>query len=203
MQRTLPPLSMNISRMIASASLAAVCLATASPALAATSDEILTQQKEFQAEELCAGRNARDQGRCIGDAIKRMKAMLKDFNDALNEERDAWYKENGAMGATTEYRTALRAYLDEVSAKRKLFRQQQQEIEKSFYSERKTVRQTETKPSTTYSRTITSEDMEAATQKCSKQSDASGLRVCLRLQLRLINPATRQLNITPEGTRVR
>ncbi len=192
---------MHLSRIIASASVAAVCLTSAAPALAATSDDILAEQKAFKAADLCTGRNERDQGRCIGDAIKRMKTLLKDFNDALSEERAAWYKENAALGTGSEYQTALRAYLDSINTKRKQFRQQQQEIEKMFYAERKTVRENAPAEKKTYTRKITSADMEEAKKKCAKQSDASGLRICLRQQLKLIDPTTRQLNISPTGVR--
>jgi hypothetical protein len=194
---------MRLSRTIASLSTAVICLTSAAPAFAATSDDILVEQKAFVATELCTGRNARDQGRCIGDVLKRMKAMLKDFNDALNEERAAWYKENAALGTGTEYQTALRSYLDSITAKRKLFRDQQKEIEKLFFTDRKTVRENATPEKKSYTRKITSADMEEAKKKCANQSDASGLRVCLRQQLKLIDPTTRQLNISPTGTRTR
>ncbi len=195
---------MRLSRIIASASVAAVCFSSAAPALAATSDDILVKHKAFKAADLCEGRNERDQGRCIGDAIKRMKALLKDFNDALAEERTQWYKDNSSLGATAEYQTALRAYLDEISAKRKQFTQQQREIEKLFFTERKAVREnTASTEKPTYTRKITAADMEAAKEKCAKQTDSSGLRVCLRQQLKLIDPTTRQLNISPAGARTR
>jgi hypothetical protein len=199
----IPPLLMRLSRIIASVSVAAACFSAAAPALAATSDDFLAEQKAFKASDLCEGRNQRDQGRCIGDAIKHMKALLKDFNDALAEERAQWYKDNSNLGATTEYQTLLRAYLTEISAKRKLFRDQQKEIEKLFFSERKTVRENTLTEKTTYTRKITSADMDAAKEKCAKQTDSSGLRVCLRQQLKLIDPTTRQLNISPDGARTR
>lgn len=192
---------MTITRILNSAVAAMLCMGIAAPAFAATTDEILAEQKAFQANDICAGRTERNLGKCIGDVLKRIKNLRKEFADALDVERKAWYDEHAGLGVSAEYSTALRALITEATAKRKLFNDQQRIIEKLFFNTRKDVRENATATTKTYTTNVDAAAMEAATLKCAKASDARGLRLCLRQQLRLLDPATRQLNISPAGTR--
>ncbi len=193
---------MTITRILNSAVAAMLCIGISAPAFAAsTTDEILAKQKEYQADEVCTGRTDKNLGKCIGDALKRIKALRKEFADALDVERKAWYDEHAGLGVSTEYSTALQEFIAATTAKRKLFNDQQRIIEKLFFNSRKDVRENATSTTTTYTTNVNAAAMEAATLKCAKESDARGLRLCLRQQLKLMDPATRQLNISPAGTR--
>lgn len=192
---------MTSARIFNSAVAAMLCMGIAAPAFAATTDEILAQQKTFQADDICAGRTERNLGKCIGDVLKRIKALRKEFADALDVERKAWYDEHAGLGVSTEYSKALQTFITATAAKRKLFNDQQRIIEKLFFNSRKDVRENATATTKTYTTDVDATAMEAATLKCAKVSDARGLRLCLRQQLRLLDPATRQLNISPAGTR--
>ena len=186
---------MQRHRLIASALTAAVALSAAAPAaLAMTSDEVIALQKEFKANDMCADKTQRLRGKCIGDVIKRIKSLRDEFRDALEDERKAWYDANSYLGVSTEYTSAIQKYTQDVLAKRKVFNDQQREIEKKFFDEQKAfLKQNGGSTGSGYTRPVTKTDLETATQKCAKQKDASGLRVCLRTQLRLSDPNARQM----------
>lgn len=193
--------TMTPTRILNSAVAAMLCMGIAAPAFAATTEEILAEQKTFQTQSICEGRTERNLGKCIGDVLKRIKALRKEFTDALDVERKAWYDEHASLGVSTEYSKALQEFIAATGAKRKLFNDQQRVIEKLFFDSRKDVRENATTTTKTYTTDVNAAAMEAATLKCAKVSDARGLRLCLRQQLKLLDPTTRQLNMSPAGTR--
>jgi hypothetical protein len=198
-----PAYRMIPRRILSSLAAVSLSLTVLQPAFAATptTDDILTELRSFDPDTMCEGRTAKDLGRCIGDVVKRLGTLRKDFSQATRTERDAWYTLHGYLGVSSEYSTELQKYLDSTKAKRTEFTELQRTLEKAFFTVRKQVLESSGTGSTTYSRRLEKTDIETATAKCAKQTDKSGLRVCMRQQLRLLDPRTRQLNITPGGAR--
>lgn len=184
---------MIATRVFASGMAAALSLSIAAPAFAATSDEVLLTQASFRTDDLCEGKTGAMRGRCIGDVLKRLKALRKEFRDALELERDEWKDAHAHLGVGAEYTKGLQEYTQSVNAKRRLFNEQQRVIEKVFFDEQKAIRTsaTSTKPRG-YTRQVTAGDLDAAEEKCSRYKDSSALRLCMRQQLRLIDPAATQ-----------
>ncbi len=194
---------MIFQRLLSSVVTASVCMSFVQPVVAATktSDDILVELKAFDASSMCEGREGKNLGRCISDVVKRITALRNAFNDALKIERNAWYAEHGNLGVSSEYATKLQEYLSDVKEKRSAFSDIQRSLEKTFFTTRKEVRESTTANSLSVSRKLEPNDMEAATAKCAKQSNANGLRICLRQQIRLMDPNTRLLNISTSGSR--
>lgn len=187
------------NRLIAAALTSATLVSMVPVAFAQSSDEILAEQKTMQVEQVCEGRDRsqRAYGKCIGDAINRIKLLRDEFKDALEEERTAWYNEHSNLGVSAEYRTALNEYTAEVAAKRKLFNEQQRTIEKAFFDAQKSIRlggvsassssAASSRPTTRLT-TTTEKEAEA---KCANQKNESAIRVCMRQQLRMQTPNAR------------
>lgn len=206
---TLSPYPMLARRILSSLVTATMCFSLMQPAMAARSsstatstDEVLATLKAFDPNTICTDRTGKDLGRCIGDVLKRIASLRNDFVQAERKERQAWMDAHGTLGIGTEYRTALQAYSDSVKAKRAEFTKIQRELEKIFFDQRKAILNSVSSGTGSFTRVIKADDMQNATAKCAKQSDASGLRICLRQQLRLLNPKTKLLNISPEGVRM-
>ncbi len=182
-----------ISRLLSSLTAASLCFSIMTPAFAAaaTTDEVLAELASFKPETMCAGRTDSNLGRCIGDVIKRIAAMHKEFTEALRTERDVWYGENGNLGLSTEYYIQLQTYLAGVKQKRTAFTDLQRSLEKTFFAARKQVLENAQKVTEAPTRTITAVDMDGAKAKCATQTNDTALRVCLRQQLRLLSPKTR------------
>lgn len=190
-------------RLISGLAAVTVSLSVMQPAFAAavSTDEVLAELRTFNPDTICKGRTGKDLGRCIGDVIKRLSYLRNDFSQAMRAERDDWYELHGYLGVSAEYSTKLNEFLDGVKVKRTEFNTLQRTLEKAFFAVRKEILESSGTGSTTYSRRIEKSDVENATAKCAKQTDRSGLRICMRQQLRLMDPRTRQLNITPAGSR--
>lgn len=187
---------MTASRLFASGIAAALSLSVAAPALAATSDEILLTQASFRTDDLCEGKTGTLRGRCISDVLKRIKALREEFRDALEVERDAWKAEHAHLGVSTEYSKGLQEYTQGVIAKRKLFNEQQRVLEKVFFDEQKTIRTTSTAGKARgYTRQVETGELDAAKEACSALKDSSAQRLCMRRQLRLIDPEATQRGI--------
>lgn len=177
-----------------------LCFSIAAPAFAKSSDEILAEQKSMSVTTVCEGRDRtlRAYGKCVGDALKRINILREEFKDVLEEERKEWYLNHSNLGVSTEYSKALKAYTDEVNAKRKLFNIQQREVEKIFFAAQKAVRATGLSSSSSSSRgsartPVTSTAEQEAKKKCSYQKDTTALRICMRQQLRLLDPAAKKM----------
>lgn len=194
-----------ITRITSAAVTGTLLFSLAVPAFAKTTDEIIAEQKSFKANELCEGKEGTNRGRCIGDVIKRINILKDEFKDALEEERTAWYLEHSNLGVSTEYRTALNAFLASTKTKRSTFTSQQREIEKLFFALQKEIRKTSseiTPQKEHFTRRLTTMDLETATKKCenqSKRKDLRAVRLCVRQQLR--DPAARQMGAAQRSQR--
>lgn len=188
---------MNRSRICTSGIAAMLSLSMAAPALAVSSDELLDIQTSFRTDDLCNGKTGTLRGRCISDVLKRIKALREEFRDALKIENTEWRSDHSHLGVSAEYKKALQEYTRDVSAKRRLFNEQQRDIEKAFFAEQKKIR-TSAKADTPrgFTRTVKAGDMKAATKLCSSHKDSSAQRLCMRRQLRLIDPAARRMGGT-------
>lgn len=185
-----------LHRTIVSAGLtAALSLSIIPSALALTSDDVLAKQQSLKAVEMCDGKSGTFRGKCITDVIKRIAMLRDELKDALEIERAQWYAEHAHLGVSTEYTKALQAYTKEVSAKRKLFNTQQREIEKIFFTKQKEALRTQQSGSSSSrsGRSINTTDLESAEQKCANQRSDTARRICLRQQLRLMDPAARRM----------
>lgn len=186
-----------LHRASAAALTVLLSLSSVPAAYALTSNEILDEQKAIKGDELCSNKSGDQQGKCISDVLKRIKQLRDDFADALKEERVQWYFANTALGGGEEYAAALAQYTKDAQVKRQLFNAQQREIEKMFFSRQKIVRgsgmTSSSSSSSAYSRKVTSGDMTAAKDKCAKVKDEEGQRICLRTQLRLIDPKSKKM----------
>lgn len=187
-----------LHRASAAALTALLSLSSVPAAYALTSTEILEEQKAIKGDELCSNKSGEQQGKCISDVLKRIKQLRDDFADALKEERVQWYLDNSNLGAGEEYAAALSQHTRDAQAKRQLFNAQQREIEKLFFSRQKIVRgggasSSSSSSSKAYSRKVTVDDMTAAKEKCASVRDEEGQRICLRTQLRLINPKSKKM----------
>ncbi len=184
-----------------------ICFSIATPAFAKTSDEILDEQKSFTVNQVCEGRDRtqRAYGKCIGDALKRINMLRDEFNDALEIERTEWYESHSHLGVSAEYSQALKEFTTGVTAKRKLFSDQQRAAEKVFFAAQKTVRQEGLSSSSNSSRSslrpVKATDEKAAALKCAKVKDDNGKRLCIRQQLRLLNPGLSQMGAASGRTR--
>jgi hypothetical protein len=183
---------MKGQKFIAAAISAASLFSIATPAFAATSDEIIAKQMEFNANEMCGDKTERLRGKCISDVLKNISRLKDEFRDALRKERKAWDEEHETLGISAEYSAALSEYTKTVLEKRKKFDQQQRTLEKSFFAEQQKYRidnsGTQTRGN---AKRISKEEMAAGIEKCAIQKDDSALRVCLRQQLRLQDPTKR------------
>lgn len=194
---------MNTRRILSSIATATICFSMMQPAFAssASTDEVLAELKTFDPSTMCAGREGKNLGKCIGDVIKRISTLRFEFTQAEKRERNAWYQEHGQLGVSAEYSKLLQEYLAGVKIKRTEFTTVQRDLEKVFFAARKTVLDNAESGTGSYTRAVTGADLEAAKAKCAKQSNNGGLRICLSQQLRLLNPKTKLLNISPAGIR--
>lgn len=194
---------MNSRRILSSIATAAICFSMMQPAFASemSSDEVLAELKSFDPTTICAGREGKNLGKCIGDVIKRISTLRFEFTQAEKRERSAWYDAHGQLGVSAEYNKALQEYLANAKTKRTEFTAVQRELEKVFFAARKDVRDNAVTGTGSYTRAVTGADLEAAKAKCSKQSNNGGLRICLKQQLRLLDPNTKLLNVSPSGAR--
>jgi|GEM_PF-6038563 len=195
---------MTSRRILSSLATVAISLSMMQPAFAAatSTDDVLTELQSFNPDTICAERTGKNLGKCISDVIKRISGLRNDFSQALTAERKEWYAAHGQLGISSEYSEALQAYLASVKTKRETFTELQRGLEKAFFAIRKQVLDSaESTDTPSFTREVKGADMEKATAKCAKQSDSRGLRICLRQQLRLQDPATRLLNVSPAGIR--
>lgn len=192
-----------MTRFLSSLSAVAIGLSILQPAFAAatSTEDVLAELASFDAATICKDREGRNLGKCIGDVVKRIGMLRDDFGQALKAERASWYEANGNLGVSAEYTIKLQQYLDGVKEKRAKFIELQRSLEKTFFAARKQILDSAESDTKTYSREVKSGDLETAIMKCAKQADSKGLRICLRQQLRLMDPSTRMLNVTPAGTR--
>jgi hypothetical protein len=161
-----------------------------------TSEEILTELRAMDGNKLCQGQTGRLRGKCITDIIKRLKMLRGEFTDALEIERTAWYNVHSYLGVSDEYKKQLYAYLKLVNDKHKTFNDLQRALEKIFFAEQKAVRTNANSSSSSsrgFTRSVSKTGMSDASLKCSKVKDDSAKRICLRGQLRLNDPAARQM----------
>lgn len=191
------------SRFLSSAAAVAIGLSILQPAFAAptSTDAVLAELASFDPATICEGREGKNLGKCIGDVIKRIGMLRDDFSQALTAERIAWYDAYGNLGATSEYTTKLQQYVEGVKEKRAKFTSLQKSLEKTFFATRKQILESAESNTKTFTADIKSGDLEAATAKCARQSNAKSLRICLRQQIRAMDPNTRLRNVTPEGAR--
>jgi hypothetical protein len=182
-----PPFLMTYRTFVSGALAAAMSFSLAAPAFAATSDELIEQQRTFQSQDFCNGKTGREVGRCISDVLKDIKDLRDAFHDALRIERRAWDEENAGLGVGTERAAAFKAYMKSVMEKRNTFNSRQHEIEKSFFSTRKIVRKNPAPETPVEPRKIVQIDMEAAKAKCSVYKKDDAVRVCIRQLVREAN----------------
>jgi len=194
-----------LHRTLLSAGISATLALSMIPsALALSSDEIIAKQKSFKAIEMCEDKQGTFRGKCITDVIKRIAMLRDELKDALEIERTEWYADHSNLGVSEEYTKALQDYTKEVSAKRKLFNDQQRELEKMFFAKQKELLSNQSSSSSSsraYTRPVTKTDITNANDKCAKIKDTTAKRLCMRQQLRLIDPAARKMGAGVRSSR--
>lgn len=184
---------------------AALCLSLIPVAMAATtSDEVIAKQKAFKAVEMCEDKQGTFRGKCITDVIKRIAMLRDELKDALEIERTEWYKAHASLGVSEDYTKALNEYTKGVTAKRKLFNDQQRELEKIFFAKQKELlssSKSSSSSSSSRARPVTKTDLTSAEEKCAKIKDTTAKRLCMRQQLRFIDPAARKMGAGVRSSR--